>query len=481
MRVRFRKSINHQGGRTSFLAIAIGGLALLLSAVGLWRVAGGSDDGTRDSDRPPNILIIVTDDQRSGLSVMPETRRWFEEGGTSFSNAFVSTPVCCPSRATIFSGRYAHNHRVTANTDSAALQLDHRSTLQRYLQDAGYRTGIFGKLLNGWDISRDPPYFDDWSIISRAVPGGYRNGAWNERGTLKTISEYSTTYLADNAIRFLDDREEDDDRPWMLYVSTTAPHTPPNNVEPKYEEAPVPPMAPNPAMREEDRSDKPPHVRNEPRKESRREIQLRLLMSVDDLVERVARRLETLEEDNTLAIYVSDNGYLWGEHGLDNKSLPYLPSIRVPMMIRWPDHIEEGKVDDRLAANLDIAPTVLDAAGLSPDERWPHDGRSLIEPWSRDRLLTEYWQPPPEDREGLLSEVKIPAWASLTTRRYQYTEYYERDERTPRFREFYDLKDDPWQLSNLLAEEATSPPDTIIDRLSRRLASDRTCEAEACP
>jgi arylsulfatase A-like enzyme len=472
---------NHQARRTRFLAITIGGLALVLSAVGLWRVADGSDGDARGSERRPNVLIIVTDDQRSGLSVMPETRRWFVERGTRFSNMFVSTPVCCPSRATIFSGRYAHNHQVQANTDSATLKLDHRSTLQRYLQDAGYRTGIFGKLLNGWDISRDPPYFDDWSIISRAVPGGYLNGKWNERGTLKTISEYSTTYLADNAIRFLSDQEDDDDRPWFLYISTTAPHTPPYHVEPKYENMSVPPTAPNPAMTEEDRSDKPPHVRNEPREESRREIQLRLLMSVDDLVERVTGRLETLEEDNTLAVYVSDNGYLWGEHGLDNKSLPYLPSVRVPMMIRWPDRIDEGMIDDRLAANVDIAPTVLDAVGLSPDDSWPHDGRSLLESWSRDRILTEYWQPPPEDREGLLSKVKIPAWASLTTPRYQYTEYYRRDERTPRFRELYNLEDDPWQLSNLLADKAARPADAFIERLSRRLARDRTCEAEACP
>ena len=412
---------------------------------------------------------------------MPETRRWFVEGGTRFSNAFVSTPVCCPSRATIFSGRYAHNHRVTSNTDSAALELDHRSTLQRYLQDDGYRTGIFGKLLNGWDISRNPPYFDDWSIISRALPGGYRNGDWNERGTLKTVSEYSTTYLSDNAIRFIENGEDDDDRPWFLYLSTTAPHTPPYEVEPKYEDAAVPPISPNPAMGEEDRSDKPPHVRKERRKESRREIQLRLLMSVDDLVERVAKRLDALDEDNTLAIYVSDNGYLWGEHGLDNKSLPYLPSIRVPMMARWPEHFEEGKVDNRLAANLDIAPTVLDAVGLAPSESWQQDGRSLLDSWTRDRILTEYWRPPLEDRGGLLSKVKIPTWAALTTPRYQYTEYYGRDERTPRFREFYDLEDDPWQLTNRLADEAMRPPHAIIDRLSRRLARDRTCEAEACP
>ena len=112
---------------------------------------------TRAQEERPNILVIITDDQRASMSFMPQTVEWLQRGGTRFSRAFATTPLCCPSRASIFTGQYAHNHGVRLNHD--AEKLNQEETIQRYLQDAGYRTAIVGKYLNEWDLSRDPPYF----------------------------------------------------------------------------------------------------------------------------------------------------------------------------------------------------------------------------------------------------------------------------------------------------------------------------------
>jgi hypothetical protein len=115
--------------------------------------------------RRPNAFLIVTDDQRAmgTLQAMPPTRRRFVRGGTRYRNAFTTTPVCCPSRASIMTGRYAHNTGV--KTNAAGHLLAHATTIQRYLHDAGYRTGIFGKYLQGMNLATDPPYFDKWATF----------------------------------------------------------------------------------------------------------------------------------------------------------------------------------------------------------------------------------------------------------------------------------------------------------------------------
>ena len=128
----------------------------------------------------PNVLIFLTDDQRSGtMAVMPSTLQRFGEEGTTYAHAFATTPLCCPSRASIFSGRYAHNHTVQSNQHGAEQDFDQNATMQAYLQGAGYRTGIFGKYFNAWDLSEDPAFFDRWAIES---PNGY-TGYYGEPGT----------------------------------------------------------------------------------------------------------------------------------------------------------------------------------------------------------------------------------------------------------------------------------------------------------
>jgi arylsulfatase A-like enzyme len=428
----------------------------------------------RTASSRPNVLIFLTDDQRAGgtMQAMPKTVRWFGDGGVTFPNGFVTTPLCCPSRASIFSGTYAHNHGVRVNTDKTQVdQFDQRSTLQRYLKEAGYRTALIGKFLNDWTLSKPPPYIDRWATFA----GGYQDPTFNVNGVVKKRIGYSTDILAEHGTSFLRGFEAIDARPWFLYVGTSAPHRP-YQPEADYAKTPVGGWSGNPAVFESDRSDKPPPVLNYhftyQDVDAVRIPQLRTLKSVDDLVDRTFRTLQQLGElGNTLAFFLSDNGYLWGEHGIgDAKRFPYRQSIGVPFLMRWNGHVPSGAIDTRLAANVDIVPTVLGAAGIEPDPGYPLDGISLIAPAKRARLLVEYWRSP--------DAPSIPSWASILRRGSQYVEWY-RDDGSVSFREFYDLADDPWQLDNVLADglPGNDPP---VASLSAELAAARRCVGAAC-
>ena len=426
----------------------------------------------------PNVLIILTDDQRMGtMDVMPATLRRFADQGTTFPHAFATTPLCCPSRSSIFTGRYAHNHGVQSNARHAPDVLDQETTVQRYLQDAGYRTALFGKYLNLWPVVDNPPHFDRWAITSPSHhSSGYYGGTWNVEGTVRTVDRYSTDFIAEQGVRYITDQESSDAQPWFLELAVYAPHlraVP----EPAYSDAQVPSFHTSPAVRESDRSDKPRYVRRSTPPGmggilATRTKQLRTLMSVDDLVAKVLRALAaTSELDHTLAFFLSDNGFLWGEHGLRAKMHAYDPSIRVPLYMRWLGHVRSGSVDDRFVANIDIAPTILAAAGIPQDAATPMDGRSLLDAtWRRDRILTEYWRPKPTDP---------PTWASLRTRTYHYIQYY-RPDGTVAFREYYDLTADPWELTNLL-HDGHSGNDPALGPLERQLAADRACAGSSCP
>jgi len=439
-------------------------------------VSASCDGSSSPSERPhepirPNILVVMTDDQRADgtMRVMPATRALMAQGGTVFTDAFATTPFCCPSRASVFTGRYAHNHRVLVNVEGQPGLLDQRTTVQYYLHAAGYRTGIFGKYLNGWDLERPPPYFDDWAIFD-ASETGYSGGLWNTAGSTRRVRAYSTTFIQKKAVDFI--RSGDDSRPWLLFVTTAAPHEPHIPAR-RYMDAEVPPLVTNPAIEEDDRSDKPPFLRARTLRleVSRRahDQQLRTLMSVDDLVERIGDVLTaTDEDDDTLVFFLSDNGYLWGEHGIGKKMLPYTPSISIPLMMRWPGRVDAGVDDDRLAATIDVAPTILDATGVEPSPDVLVDGRSLLEPWARDRLLIEFW-----------AAFRRPTWAGLRTPSDLFVEYYERDDETVSFSEFYNLESDPWELNNLLS--GPKPAHVGIDDLHDLLARDRTCAGETCP
>ncbi len=433
----------------------------------------------------PNVLFIVTDDQRlDSMVVMPKTLSWFADRGTNFTNAYVTTPLCCPARASIFSGRYAHNHGVLQNENRGTLDLNY--TLQRYLHDAGYSTAIIGKFLNYWTLQDNPPDFDRWVLRS----GLYSPFSVNDQGVVKSVTEeYSTTHHKDRALEFLRDVTPGQ-RPWFLYLSFAAPHGPPK-ADAQYENAAVPPFQAPPSYFEPDRSDKPPRIRQNigtpDQVQTEYPVALRTLLSVDDAVDEIMSELErTGEADNTLAVFISDNGYQWGEHGMVTKGKPYVESIRIPMFMRWPAALPGNRNDDRLTANIDLVPTVLDAANVPSSAPFPLDGRSLLDStWTRDRMLIEYWnvlnQPVGEP---------TPTFFSYNTTGQQYTEWYEEDTTTQKLwpaaegggpvQEYYDLAADPWQLTNLLHDgnPANDPP---VGALAAQLTRDRRCMGHGPP
>lgn len=457
-------------------------LAVALVVGGGYVLSTGAQLASAQTDRRPNVLIFVTDDQRATntMWVMPKTSRYFRRQGVSYPNAFAVTPLCCPSRATILTGRYAHNTGVRRNGPSSLGALDRTTLFPRQLQQAGYRTAMVGKLFNSWRIGRRPPHFHRWAT------GGdpYVNPTFDVNGSVGRVAGYSTNLVGRFANRFLREFETDDAAPWFLYVAPTAPHFPWVPAA-GHRSASVGPWPGNPAVFEKDRSDKPPFVRSTffSLSDGRgvRSGQLRLLMSVDDMVGSVFETLRRLgEARSTLAIFISDNGYLWSEHGLGQsggrgqKRVPYTHSIQIPFFLRWPGRVAAGGLDRRITGTVDIAPTVLDAAGVVPDPSAPpFDGRSVLSSGRRTRLVLEYWR-----ERGM----RIPTWASLRTRRFQYVEYYQ-DGRTA-FREYYNLVRDPWQLRNLF-HDGNRANDPDVATIAAQLRRDRRCEGTtgvtACP
>jgi arylsulfatase A-like enzyme len=441
----------------------------------------------------PNVLVIITDDQRTGtLGVMNDTRRWLP---VDYPQAFVTTPLCCPSRASIMTGRYAHNHGVTRLGGDT---LDQSTTIQHHLDETGYRTGFFGKPFVGQPLTEAPPVFDQYAMID--FPLRYYDSNWGfntlpsgeQLAVHRTneLSGYTTQLLGRYGESFIEDNS---DQPWMMYLSTSAPHLP-YTPQFKYRDAPVGQWNGNPGVFEaapkkvvryrlggltkpmkfsslskwirrhpsrvrnrtqrgdvaiqrivafnRNLSDKPPYIRRGKLTledgRFRRAQQLRTLMSVDDMVERVMSTLEVQGElDNTLVVFVSDNGYMWGEHGRRGKLVPYRESIQVPMLARYPGLATKPK----MVGNIDIAPTVMDAAGLPIPETM--DGHSLLDPsWQgRDQMLSEHW--------CTTSPNTCLRWSSVRhVSGWQYIENYD-DAGRITFREFY-RSDDPYQLDNVL-------------------------------
>lgn len=420
----------------------------------------------------PNVLVFLTDDQRyeGTMSMLPSVKKWFGDEGTEFTDSFVTTPLCCPSRASILTGRYAHNHGVLQNGTDAVKRLKFSKTLPAYLKSAGYRTALFGKYFNKWPKDTAPRFFDRFAISG----ADYYGARFNVNGRLRTIDRYATDYISDLSNRYVSDAATRK-RPWLMYVSPVAVHAP-YQAETDYADADIPDRVPDESVDESDRSDKPPWVRGRPLSDPlevdrKHDGQLRALMSVDDMVDRVMTTLaRTGQSDNTLAMFMSDNGFMWGEHGLGQKKYPYIPSIQVPLYVRWPGRVPEGNLDGRLAANVDITPTILDAAGIEPEEEL--DGLSLLGSEKRNALYLEYE-----------SDFKknLPNWTSIITSTSQYIEYTSRTgERI--YKEYYDLVEDPSQMENLFAssDPADAPPKRMWRQLRQMIERGGSCRGDTC-
>ena len=448
--------------RRSFLAAII--------AIGALAASGPGEVGRAQVAEPPNFVVIVTDDQRSDtMEVMPQTTGWFGTGGRRFTNGFATTPLCCPSRASIFTGRYAHNHRVVTNKNT--FQLDQETTIQYHLQSSGYRTALLGKYLNRWH--RDPPYFDEWAVPTTR---SYRANNWNIDGERTYVNDHSTPFLADQAVSFITE-SANEDSPWLMFITTQASHAP-FRPERQYLDARVPRWHPDRSINERDVSDKPRYIRKEERADMARARrirarQLRTLLSVDDLVDDVFTNLEQMGElDHTYVFFMSDHGYSWGDHRLYGagslKNTPYTYSTRIPYFMYDPNS-GPAEQDDRLVANIDIAPTLVDLAGIPNPEGPPMDGRSLMSDHRREWLLLEWWK---------ARGRGIPPWRSLRSNDAQYTEYLH--DGIVVDREYYDLLKDPHQLENLFGDgRKKNDPDRRS--LHRRVWRYSGCFGQSCP
>ena len=431
--------------------------------------SAGHGRASRERRSPrPNVLIFVTDDQRfDTMKHMRATRRLIGRKGVTYKNAFATTPLCCPARASIMTGRYAHNHNVRRNFQQR--KLDMSTTLQHHLHEAGYFTSIVGKFLNNWNPTVRPPDFDQ-SVLLTPVNSPFAQGtnAYNDslfglNGRVRRVKRYSTDFIRSRTTRILRKFNRRDRRPWMMFVKPFAPHNPALPAG-RHEEAPVGRWRSNPAIRNRNRSEKAPDVRSRrfgPKPEFATS-QKRTLLAVDELVARVFKSLNRLgEARRTLVIFMSDNGIFWGEHRLQGKRFPYTHSIKIPLLMRWPGHIRPRSRTGRLVGNIDIAPTVYRATGVKPAHVM--DGRSLLSGTRRRFILLEHWEK--------------TQWRSLRSHRHQYIEYYKDGEL--RFRELYNLKRDPWQLNNLLRSHPRRHRD-IAARLHRLLVRKAACRGAEC-
>jgi arylsulfatase A-like enzyme len=446
--------------------------------------------GCRDRDRP-NIIFVVSDDQRSDtLPYMPQTLATLADQGITFTNAFVTSPVCAPSRASMLAGQYARHHGVhTVGGAAAAFVGPDQSTLATWLHDAGYRTGMYGKYLT--DYSRQcppyteacyiPPGWDEWHVFLLQKYYNYAL-AENEQITihLNTPADYSTDVLAAKAVEFIDTA---DGQPFFLHVGFHAPHQEGGALPapaPRHAGtfATIAPWRP-PSYDEDDISDKPPWLEIQPRAgavltgfltygawgDVVRQLQLESLLAVDEAIAAMIAALEaTGQLDNTVFVYTSDNGHFWGEHRFFyGKNYPYEESIRIPLLIRYPRMIAAARVDDRAVLNIDIAPTLAELAGVPIPSAV--DGASMVPllrgedgPWRTD-FVVELW-----GTEGEV--VGLPTYAGVRSDDYLYVAYP-----SATTTELYDLVSDPNQLTNVAGDSAYQPTATAMaERLAELLA-----------
>lgn len=389
----------------------------------------------------PNVLIFLTDDQRDAGSMveMPAVRWVFEHGGTDFTNSYVTTPQCCPSRASIFSGQYEHNTGIIINDGTT---FNTQDTWERYLHDRGYFTGIIGKYLN-LVPTPEAPYFD-----------------FTDPGRNATDPEELT--MARSVNRFFQRADANDGQPWALVVASYSPHSPWSTAAKHAMKVPPfqPPYRPG-SYQEADRTDKAPWVqRRSFSDDTFAEIYRGQQLETHVADEEFHQLWQTIqghrEAGNLLSFFLSDNGFAWGEHGLWGKGEPYLENSEVPFYARWPGHFGAGVADTRIAANIDIAPTIYQATGIKPD--YFVDGHSLLGSWRRPWLLLEFMNP---------DVPQVPPWYSyVAPGKRQYVEW------SDGFVEDYNLRSDPDEMS---ASNAVDPA------IAAKLDAAKTCFGAACP
>jgi arylsulfatase A-like enzyme len=425
-----------------------------------------------------NVVVVMSDDQDfRSMHVMPKTRRLIGARGTTFAQEMTSFPLCCPSRATYYTGQYAHNHGVKWNfwPLGGFYKLKQAETLPVWLHRAGYHTIHIGKYLNETgerDAKQIPVGWDDYMGGVDPSTYDYYGFTINHNGKLhtypRTPENYSTDVYAGLAEKAIS-KASRAGKPFFLNVAPNAPHTvsaksnaeiegtpalPPPRYKSRFANAPFPHY---PNLNELDVSDKPSFVTKLwPNPLTPDDIdsltahyrgRMGALLGVDDLVERVVKALKRAGVyENTDIIFTSDNGWSLGEHRFRDpitedhratgvKYFPYEGTARVPLMAAGPD-FPKGRVVKGVTVNADLAPTIEQITGAKP--KLPQDGRSLVPVAKRPSLV---------DGRGVLLEAfenprGAPPYHSIRTERYRYDVMGDGEE------SLYDLKVDPWEMES---------------------------------
>ncbi len=462
-------------------------------AAGTYLALSGMDHAFSAPDTCPNIIFILTDDQRYDAVGCLGNPPWLKtpnmdrlvKEGLHLRNTFCTSSVCAPSRSSFLTGKYAHKTGVIHN------QLEFPAeniTFPRLLHDAGYETAFIGK----WHMAQQnvrQPGFDRW--VSFAGQGEYINPPMNIDGENLKISGYMTDLLNNFAIDFLKQKRV---KPFCLYLAHKAVHDP-REPAPRHaklyanENYPLPPsarydMAGKPdCVREKSVLSKGQSFPPDPEKwheDTRRYY--RCLGAVDDGVGQI---LETLREtgklSNTILIFAGDNGYFLGEHGLWDKRFAYEESMRILFVVYFPGMVKPGSVRDEMILNIDLAPTLLDLAGLPiPSYMQGKSFKPLLEgktvKWREDffyryHLEVDLAKMSPERKEAFQNMWKrmdpgpllTPASMAVRTKQWKYITYPEIDE----IDELYDLSNDRYEMKNLASDPKYAD---VVKRMKTRLA-----------
>lgn len=435
-----------------------------------------SEPGTA-STQPPDIVIILTDDQRAGTHrAMPFTRRFFSSPtAVDYVNTQIPTNVCCPSRVAFLTGKYPTDTHAWDQRGSfggaRAIAAREKTTMPARLHDVGYRTGLFGKYVNGYGST---------ARTKSATPFGWdrfhtytgRRGS-NYYGPIRGLPRgYTTDTLGQATSRFVATTPQD--QPLFAYYAPFGPHAP-------YDAGPYRETAGprlqwvaarggrlfNPSFNSVT-ADQPQwlqSLRKVSRDEQRRVAQKQAdaLMGVDANVARIARAIERHRDlSNTLFIYMSDNGYGWGDHRLPAKRSPYVTTNEVPLLVRYPDDQRPPSPgqDSRLANNVDVTATILTAAGL------PNESAGVPLTSTQQRTVLPLMAAPTVGTKA--RHIPRPAYCGVRTRSWFYLQYGSGEE------ELYDLTADPWQLRNL----AASPPASADISALRGLTTATGCDLD---
>jgi N-acetylglucosamine-6-sulfatase len=408
--------------------------------------------------------------------------------GITFTNSFVDFALCCPSRASFLTGQNAHNHAILDNIlpEGGYEKFAPRegNSLGVWLQEAGYITGLVGKVMNGYGVS-DPthivPGWTNWVARVDGLPGYYNYGL-NENGVIRLYGQapgdYSTDVLAQKAVDFIA-RQAPEPQPFFLLVATNAPHIPPVAAPRHAGDFASLPMPKSPNFNESDVSDKPGFIRDLPllsaaqvrRDMERFRTRREALLAVDDLVRKIVRALATEGVlGDTIIIFTSDNGFSLGNHRWEGKRVLYEESIRVPLIMRGPG-IPRNQTRSHLVTNLDVVATIIQRTGAISGS--VADGRPLtpiiLDPSTDWRtaffLHGTIGLTPTENLHFRAVRSRNYIYASLQSDTYGAEE------------EFYDLLADPHELQNRISVPRYRP---VIDYLRGLRATLSTCQGENC-